>query len=94
MVHRSTNASCSSLTKWFKNNSQWADSGYADLAAGDLIFFDWDLDEAPNHVGMVIGRSGSTVYTVDGNSGDTVRINTYDVGSNVIHGYGLMNNKQ
>ena len=48
--------------------------GYNNLAPGDAIFFDWDLDGTADHVGIVIGTDGSRVYTVEGNSGDACKI--------------------
>lgn len=48
--------------------------GYENIAPGDAIFFDWDLDGVADHVGLVLGRDGSHVYTVEGNSGDAARL--------------------
>ena len=76
---------------WFRNNGQWANGNYKDLAPGDVIFFDWEGDGSADHVGIVIGTDGQRVYTVEGNSGDSCRIRDYDINSNVIIGYGLMN---
>ena len=76
---------------WFRNNGQWANGNYKDLAPGDVIFFDWEGDGSADHVGIVIGTDGQRVYTVEGNSGDSCRIRDYDLNSNVIMGYGLMN---
>ena len=76
---------------WFRNNGQWANGNYKDLAPGDVIFFDWEGDGSADHVGIVIGTDGQRVYTVEGNSGDSCRIRDYDINSNVIMGYGLMN---
>ena len=76
---------------WFRNNGRWGNNTYTDLVAGDTIFFDWDGDGVSDHIGLVIGRDGSTVYTVEGNSGDAVAMNSYPLGSSVILGYGLMN---
>lgn len=87
----SNNAGCVAVSDWFKTHSQWADGGYTDVVAGDTIFFDWEGDGVTDHIGIVVGRSGNTVYTVEGNSGDAVRIKSYDVNSSVIYGYGLMN---
>lgn len=76
---------------YFQSNGQWQPGGFTDLAPGDVIFFDWDCNGAANHVGLVIGRDDTNVYTVEGNSGDACRIKAYPMDSTVILGYGLMN---
>ena len=76
---------------WFQSHGQWGARGYDNLAPGDAIFFDWDMDGSADHVGIVIGTDGSRVYTVEGNSGDACKIRSYDVNYECIKGYGLMN---
>ena len=76
---------------WFQSHGQWGARGYDNLAPGDAIFFDWDLDGRADHVGIVIGTDGSRVYTVEGNSGDACKIRSYYVNYECIKGYGLMN---
>lgn len=82
---------------WFKENGQWAEGNYKDLAAGDVIFFDWVDEETglqdghADHVGLVVGTDGEYVYTVEGNSGDKVATRKYSLDSVVIVGYGIMN---
>lgn len=76
---------------WFQSRGQWGARGYENLAPGDAIFFDWDLDGVADHVGLVIGTDGSRVYTVEGNSGDACKIKSYSLDYECIKGYGLMN---
>ena len=76
---------------WFQSHGQWGARGYENIAPGDSIFFDWDLDGSADHVGIVIGTDGSRVYTVEGNSGDACKIKSYDLNYECIKGYGLMN---
>ena len=76
---------------WFQSHGQWGARGYENIAPGDAIFFDWDLDGSADHVGIVIGTDGSRVYTVEGNSGDACKIKSYDLNYQSIKGYGLMN---
>ena len=85
------NAYCQTVADNFSSIGQWANRNYTDLVAGDTIFFDWEGDGHTDHIGLVIGTDGTMVYTVEGNSGDAVRIKSYPVGSGVIYGYGLMN---
>lgn len=76
---------------WFQSHGQWGGRDYANIAPGDAIFFDWDLDGSADHVGIVVGADGSRVYTVEGNSGDACKIKSYSLTYECIKGYGLMN---
>ena len=85
-------ASCQSQgIPWFQSHGQWGGRDYANIAPGDAIFFDWDLDGRADHVGLVVGTDGSRVYTVEGNSGDACKIKSYSLTYECIKGYGLMN---
>ena len=65
-------------------------------AAGDLIFFHHDRvskdPNFPNHIGIVTGYDAekNLVYTVEGNSGKSVRTHTYNHSDYVIVGYASM----
>ena len=74
---------------WFQSHGQWGGRDYANIAPGDAIFFDWDLDGRADHVGIVVGTDGSKVYTVEGNSGDACKQHQYAVGSSSVYGYGM-----
>ena len=76
---------------WFQSHGQWGPPDYANIAPGDAIFFDWDLDGSADHVGIVVGTDGSKVYTVEGNSGDACKVKSYSLTYECIKGYGLMN---
>ncbi len=73
---------------WFKGKGQWQKRSYKP-APGDIIFFDWGNDGMPDHVGIVERCDGKTVYTIEGNSSDKCKQNSYSVGSRVIYGYGI-----
>ena len=81
---------CSDGVNWFKGKGQWQDKNY-EPQAGDLIFFDWGSDGSIDHVGIVEKCENGTVYTVEGNSGDACKQQSYPVGSGSIHGYGCPN---
>ena len=84
-------ASCEYEGKpYFQGIARWVGGGHTDLAKGDVIFFDWEGDGSADHTGLVAGRDANYVYTIEGNSGDAVKIKKYALGSSVIHGYGLM----
>ena len=87
-------AGCTGGSNWFKARGQWQDGSY-EPRPGDLVFFDWDnkgssgpQDDVPDHVGIVERVENGVVYTVEGNSGDSCRQNTYSVGHYEIWGYG------
>ena len=78
---------CSDGVNWFKGKGQWQDKNY-EPQAGDLIFFDWGSNGSIDHVGIVEKCENGTVYTVEGNSGDACKQQSYPVGSGSIYGYG------
>ena len=81
-------AGCVLGSQWFKDRGQWRDGSF-EPSAGHIIFFDWEGDGETDHVGIVECVENGTVYTVEGNSGDTCRQNSYAIGSSVIYGYGI-----
>lgn len=85
-------AGCVNGVQWFKDRGQWLD-GSAEPVPGMIIFFDWSdengQDGESDHVGIVEKVENGTVYTVEGNSGDSCRINQYSVGHYEILGYGV-----
>ena len=75
---------------WFQERGLWQDNSY-EPRPGDIIFFDWDdggQDGESDHVGIVEKVENGRVYTVEGNSGDSVRQNSYPIGYYEIYGYG------
>lgn len=80
-------AGCVQGSQWFKDRGQWMDNS-ADPAPGTIIFFDWEGDGEPDHVGIVEKCENGFVYTIEGNSDDVCKTNTYPVGSSLIYGYG------
>ena len=81
-------AGCVLGSQWFMDRGQWQDGSF-EPSAGQIIFFDWEGDGVTDHVGIVERAENGTVYTVEGNSGDTCRQNRYAIGSSVIYGYGI-----
>lgn len=75
---------------WFKALGQWKDKDYIPNV-GDIIFFDWELDGRLNHVGIVERIEDNKVYTIEGNSNDVCKNNSYNLDSDVIAGYGIVN---
>lgn len=58
---------------------------------GDYVFFDWDGDRDPDHVGAVLCVKDGYLYTIEGNSGGKVAVNRYSLSDSHIVGYGVLN---
>ena len=73
---------------WFQSRGQWL-PGSATPEPGMLIFFKWYGSDAfvADHVGIVERVENGRVYTIEGNSNDMVRRNSYPVGYGEIVGY-------
>ena len=85
-------AACASQgVPWFQERGLWQDNSY-EPRPGDIIFFDWDdggQDGSSDHVGIVEKVENGRIYTIEGNSGDSCRQNSYPVGYYEIYGYGI-----
>lgn len=86
-------AGCEGGSQWFKDRGQWMDRD-AEPTPGTLIFFDWYVpgegqDGSPDHVGIVEKVENGRVYTIEGNSNDACRENSYPIGYFEIYGYGI-----
>lgn len=86
----SNNAYCQTVANNLSSLGQFGHDNTI-ITTGDVIFFDWECDGHTDHIGIVIGRDNEKVYTVEGNSGDQVKIKSYNLGSSVIYGYGYLN---
>ena len=74
---------------WFKDRAEWADNTYTP-ESGVIVFFDWESDGKPDHVGIVEKCENGIIYTIEGNSlNDSCLRRNYIVGSSIIYGYGL-----
>lgn len=79
--------------KFFRDNGRddrWRDSGTEPIP-GDYVFFDWDGDSDPDHVGAVLCVKDGYLYTIEGNSGGRVAVNCYPKNDPRIMGYGVLN---
>lgn len=90
-------AGCVNGVQWFRDRGQWADNAM-EPSPGMIIFFDWGnkgssgpQDGQSDHVGIVWKVEDGIIYTVEGNSGDSCRVNQYPVGHYEILGYGIAN---
>jgi hypothetical protein len=60
-------AYCPSHVAWFKANGRWGHTP----RKGAVVFFDWNGDGTADHVGFVKAVNGSSITTLEGNSGNT-----------------------
>ena len=78
----------------FTENGKWRERG-AEPIPGDYVFFDWDGDSDPDHVGAVLCVKDGYLYTIEGNSGGRVAVNRYPLSNPSadprIMGYGVLN---
>lgn len=76
------------IVHWFQSRGQWY-SRTITPPAGAYILFDWDGDGGANHVGLVEYVEAGRVHTIEGNSSNMVRRNSYPIGDANILGYGV-----
>lgn len=74
--------------KWFKDNNKWKDKSYVP-SSGDIIFFDWQNDNDPDHVGIVEKVENGYVCTIEGNSSDECKQKQYSTNGKAIYGFGI-----
>ncbi len=85
---------CGTGVQWFQSRGQWL-PGSATPEPGMLIFFKWYGSDSliADHVGIVERVENGRVYTIEGNSNDMVRRNSYPIGYGEILGYGVFTRK-
>ena len=76
---------------WFQSRGRWL-PGSATPEPGMLIFFKWYGSDSliADHVGIVERVENGRIYTIEGNSNDMVRRNSYPIGYGEILGYGCL----
>lgn len=81
----------------FQKSGKWRNPNDANNKPipGDYVFFDWDGDSNPDHVGAVLFVDGTQLYTIEGNSGGKVAVNCYPLSNPSVDprivGYGVLN---
>ena len=80
--------------RWFREQGRWIDAaeepGFRPTP-GTLIFFDWDTDSNADHVGIVERCKKGIIYTIEGNSNDSVLSNYYTQDNNIVLGFAIIN---
>ncbi len=85
--------SCSALIAQARNAGIWVEDDSHVPQVGDLMLYDWeaagtgDNQGAPDHVGIVLGIKGKTIYVVEGNYHNAVGVRTVPINGQYIRGY-------
>ncbi len=76
----------------FQRLGIWNEDGNLTPSAGDIITFNWDKDTQQNdgwadHIGIVEKVENGIIHTIEGNSNNVVKRNTYRIGHGNIRGF-------
>lgn len=63
-------AYCPYIEGWAKQHGRWITDGYRQ---GDLLLYDWDGDQVPDHIGFCISWDGDSGVAIEGNCNDMVQ---------------------
>ena len=74
-----------SMKNWFEARGRYYTRGSTTPQRGDLVIFKYS--SGGKHIGIVTGVSGDRIYTIEGNSSDQVKNNSYALTYSSIHGY-------
>lgn len=81
-------ASCSRMIASFRNNSRWC-SYDPTPQPGMIVFYDWDKNGTPDHVGIVESVAGGNIRVIEGNMGGRVGKRIISADYALIEGYGV-----
>ena len=77
---------CPEIVRWAKEKNIWMERN-STPKPGDAILFDWGGDGNSDHIGIVEKVEGGKITTIEGNSSDSVKRNSYEIGSSKILGF-------
>ncbi|MFN8611997.1 MAG: CHAP domain-containing protein [Vulcanimicrobiota bacterium] len=77
---------CPEIVSWAKQKGIWMERN-STPKPGDAILFDWEGDGTSDHIGIVEKVEGGKITTIEGNSSDSVKRNSYEIGSSKILGF-------
>jgi len=90
-----TECGCGKMIELYKKLGRWKEDDAYKPEPGDVIFYDWqdsgsgDNTGAPDHVGIVVSVTGSTIKVIEGNISNAVGYRNIAVNGRYIRGYGL-----
>lgn len=85
--------SCGSMITLAKNAGIWVENDAYVPDTGDCVLYDWDDSGSgdntgwPDHVGVVVSVSGSTIRVIEGNKSNTVGYRNLAVNGKYIRGF-------
>lgn len=88
-----TECGCPKMIELYKNLGRWQESDSYVPKKGDVIMYDWqdsgsgDNTGNPDHVGIVVSVSGTTIKVIEGNIDNAVGYRTIQVNGKNIRGY-------
>ncbi len=86
---------CQEMINLMKKKGIWIENENRTPAAGEIIFYDWqdsgsgDNQGWSDHVGIVQKVTGSTIYVIEGNYNNEVKVRQLTVNGKYIRGYGV-----
>ncbi|WP_255202609.1 glucosaminidase domain-containing protein [Acutalibacter muris] len=89
---------CGKMIELYQKLGRWQENDAYVPAPGDVIFYDWndganyattDNTAAPDHVGIVVSVTGSTIKVIEGNMSNAVGYRNLAVNGRYIRGFGL-----
>lgn len=84
-------AGCGSWVRALQAHGLYRAPGEYAPQSGDIVFFDWQQNGQPDHVGILEKADSDTLTVLEGNSGNSVCRSTYVTTDGTICGYGSLN---
>lgn len=85
---------CPTIKNWASGKGIYGGNGQYTPKAGDAILFDWEKDGTSDHIGIVEKIENGRVFTIEGNSSNSVKRNSYPLGDRRIDGYVVTGKKR
>ena len=86
---------CPTIESWARGKGIYGTPDKYKPKPGDAILFDWDgKGGTPDHIGLVEKIKNGKVYTIEGNSSDSVKRNVYSLNDPRIDGYVVTKDKK
>lgn len=90
-----TECGCGNMIALYEKLGRWEENDAYIPKPGDVIFYDWqdngigDNKGAPDHVGIVVSVTGSTIKVIEGNISNAVGYRNIAMNGKFIRGFGL-----
>ena len=87
IIYRHVN--CGSMLSWYQDNSGYTKNKKYIPKPGDIVFFDWNANSSPDHVGLIAEATSTNITTIEGNYRDSVKQRTFSPGYSYLQAFGL-----